>query len=77
MDATPRRKGVFIMLTLQNLFVALNATCLLLIILFKTTSGQVWEVLQYVLITLLIIFGALARLYSVGTDIAVERDWVV
>ena len=68
---------VVLTLFLNNLFIFLNSLCLLFIIIFSKLSVSYWEPLLYTLSVLLVIFGSVARLTSLGTNISVEKDWVV
>ena len=68
---------VVLTLFLNNLFITLNSLCLMLIIILNGLQLTYFQPILYTLSVLLIIFGCLARLTSLGTNISVEKDWVV
>ncbi|CAB4019122.1 solute carrier family 40 member 1, partial [Paramuricea clavata] len=71
-DVTPRLKAARLTLIIQN--VAVVACAMVVLIMFKQSiSSPIFLVLAVVLVLLAIV----ARLSSLGTTIAIERDWVV
>ena len=64
-------------LFMNNMSIFLNSFCLLLIIVFSGLGISHWEPILYTLSVLLVIFGSIARLTALGTNISVEKDWVV
>lgn len=71
-DATPRLKATRLTLIIQNVAVV-ACSGVLLLILATGISKALFPFLEFLLILLAII----ARLSSLGTTIAIERDWVV
>ncbi|XP_070565076.1 ferroportin-like isoform X2 [Ptychodera flava] len=77
-DAHPRLKVVRLCLLFQNAFIIGCASLLGLLIAFQSEIGQIWnDSLTALFHALIICFGAIANLASIGNKIAIQKDWVV
>ncbi|XP_070565072.1 solute carrier family 40 member 1-like isoform X2 [Ptychodera flava] len=77
-DANPRLKVVRLCLLFQNAFIIGCASLLGLLIAFQSEIGQIWnDSLTALFHALIICFGAIANLASIGNKIAIQKDWVV
>lgn len=62
----------------QNTAVSLGASVIALMFVYRTEIQPVWNgALTIVIYALIIIAAVIAKLASVTSDIAIERDWIV
>lgn len=73
LDQAPRDKGLAVVLTLQNLTVAIGALCILYA--FVAQPGVAIQSTR--LFPLLLVASIIERVANGISDVAMERDWVV